>query len=205
MLHILCALKHEAKPIIKRYQLLHAGSALGFTTYSNKDSGVSLTVTGVGKQLAADGTEFAADFHEAREHDAWLNIGIAGHRSVPIGTLVLANKITDVESQQVWYPHCPFPTSLDTLPLTTVAQPLVAYLEHDMIDMEAAGFYRSACRIVSLDLIHALKIISDNEAHPPAKISKQSVLDLFAANLAEIDRLVMQLRLHSEVSATAKP
>ena len=201
MLHIICALKHEARLIIERYQLVHDGAALTFTTYSNKDKGISLTVTGVGKQAAAEGTQFAADFHEAREHDAWLNIGIAGHRNQPIGKPLLASRVTEAQERQIWYPQLSFPTSLDTLPLTTLAQPAAAYLEHDMMDMEAAGFFRSACRHAPLDLIHSLKIISDNEEHPSEKISKQSVLDLFNANLAEIDKLVTQLRLCSKASS----
>ena len=196
MLHMLSALKHEARPIIEHYRLEHDGGARPFTSYRNNE--ISLTITGVGKQAAMEGTRFAAEYYHAGDRDAWLNIGIAGHRSLPIGTLVLANKITDSESQQVWYPRLPFPTSLDTLPLTTVNAPEVDYKDNDMIDMEAAGFYRSACRIGSLDLIHALKIISDNEAHPSARISKQSVLDFFDANLMEIDKLVTQLQLHSE-------
>jgi nucleoside phosphorylase len=193
MLHILCALKHEARPIIEHYRLIHDGSVLSFITYCNDNEAITLTITGVGKHAAAEGTRFVADFYHAGANDAWLNVGIAGHKRMPIGTLALANKITDAESQQVWYPRLPFPTSLNTLPLTTVNEPEVDYEDNDMIDMEAAGFFRCASEHAAPGLIHCLKIISDNEAHRTDQISKQTIRELISSNIPEIENYIMRL------------
>jgi len=203
MLHIICALKHEARPIIEHYRLVHDGGARLYTSYRNDN--ISLTITGIGKQAAAAGTQFTAEYFPVTESDAWLNIGIAGHKNLAIGTAVLASRVTDAADGSIWHPKIQFQTTLPALPLITLDQPSTSYPDNDMADMEAAGFFRSACRHAALDLIQSLKIISDNEAHPPAKISKQLVMDLVGANMVAIDKLVTQLRLCSEQSATTAP
>lgn len=200
MLHITCALKHEAKPIIEQFELFHDGSASLFSTCINRNKGISLTVTGVGKIAAASATVFAIMHHGAAATDAWLNLGIAGHTSLPIGTAVLANRIINSSNGNAWYPQIHFKTSLESRGLRTMDKPSLDY-EDDMFDMEAAGFYNSASRLGSTDLIHCLKIISDNDANPPKEISKRTITELIENSLPEISNVISNLQACSEKAA----
>jgi nucleoside phosphorylase len=201
MLHILCALRHEARPIIDHYRLAHDGSARLFASYRNRQDGITLTVAGVGRQSAAAATQFAASHYHAGTGDLWLNIGIAGHRSLPIGTPVLASRVVDAADGRCWRPRITFQTRLQRLPLITAENPAAEYPDEAMVDMEAAGFYRSACLVSSMDTILCLKIISDNAAHSTNRISRRSVRELITSNLAAVDTLIKQVYGHAVTAA----
>ena len=203
MINIICALKHEARPIIDHFQLVHDGSSRSYTAYRNDKEGILLIITGTGKNAAALGTLYSIDYCRPDTSGIWLNIGIAGHKSLPIGTPVLADRITDYATGEIWQPHITFPTDLGTLPLLTVTEPSADYPDDDMIDMEASGFYSSACNIAPQDRIHCLKIISDNTLTSLRDINKRMIIDLISVNISTIENLILQLRTCSEKSATA--
>lgn len=193
MVNIICALSHEARPLIAHFRLKQNGLPGLYASYHN--AGISLTVTGPGRMAAAAGTSFAGGHYHKQEDGVWLNLGIAGHRDLPVGTPVLADRITDAIDNRTWRPCFRFPSRLAALPLTTVDQPMTDYRENVMYDMEAAGFYRSASQFAATDRIHCLKIISDNAVSPVEKISKQIVLELISRNLPVIQELLQQLRI----------
>lgn len=197
MLNLICALKHEASPIVDHFQLVHDGPGRPFVTYRDTNGRLSLTITGAGKQAAAAGTRYAIQRFPADPSDAWLNVGIAGHKALATGTPVLAGSVTDYASGQAWHPRIDFNAGLITLPLVTVDQPLTGYPDNAMVDMEAAGFFSSACTIGSMERIHCLKIISDNVLNPARNISKQTVIKLVSENIKTIDVMVSYLHTHS--------
>ena len=191
MVNIICALKHEARPLIEYYRLVHDGSHGVYATYRNAD--ISLTVTGSGRPAAATGTRYAGSHARNTQDDSWLNLGIAGHRDLPVGTPVLAGSISDGGANRVRLPGLRLRTRLATLPLTTLDQPAMDYRDDGMFDMEAAGFYHSARQFAAADRIYCLKVISDNTSHPVEHISKQFVLDLITGNMPVIQELIRQL------------
>ncbi|MEE9552637.1 MAG: hypothetical protein V3V89_06275, partial [Gammaproteobacteria bacterium] len=93
MIHLICALKCEAKPLIQHYHLRHFDNAEGFVIYSNNETNISLTITGPGKVNAATGVSYVHSLWNNRRCDGWLNIGIAGHQSMSAGQAVLAHSI----------------------------------------------------------------------------------------------------------------
>lgn len=191
MVHLICALKHEARPVIEHFLLVHDGSAGLFTSYKNDEKGITLTVTGPGKQAAARATEFVIRHYHVRPEHAWLNLGIAGHKNLDIGTPVLASRITDNNAS--WSPEITFDTGLYTCEINTLDTPSTDYGDA-IYDMEATGYFGSAIRISTPDKIHCLKIISDNTAHPAHNISGKSIRDLINKNIDEIDNLVSRLQ-----------
>jgi len=193
MLHLICALKSESRPLVNHFNLEHRGGGEIFGCYCNENNEISLTITGVGKVNAAAGIMYAASRFEIKDNDVWLNIGVAGHGTLPVGTPILAHRITDAGSGKTWYPQLVLNSPCRSLGLITVDSPSSLY-EHDMIDMEAAGFYSSASRIGTSELIHCLKIISDNELSPPDKVSGKTVTDLITKNLNTIEILIDQLQ-----------
>ena len=197
MLNIICALKHEARPIIAHFRLNHDGSAREFTAYNNE--GISITITGVGKRAAYEGTRFAANHFGTNAGNLYLNIGIAGHKDLATGTPVLASRITDSCSGQVWQPGMLLPVDLRSLPLVTVEQPLDEYPADSMVDMEASGFINSA----PLERAQCLKIISDNALNPAQNINSKKASALISANIAVIESLLSQLRIYSQQATAA--
>lgn len=197
MLNIICALKHEARPIIDYFRLNHDGSAHEYTAYSNDR--ISITITGTGKQAASEGTRFAVKHFGANERNMFLNIGIAGHKDLPIGTPLLADSITDFASGRVWHLRKQLPAGIHILPLVTVDRPRNEYPEHVMVDMEASGFISS----IPPERAQCLKIISDNSLSPPQNINHKMVIDLVSDNITVIDKLLSHLHRCDTQPATA--
>lgn len=192
MIHIICALKCEATPLLQHFGLQHCGGENQFRSYANDQAGISLTVTGVGKINAAAATMHAIHYFKARAQDVWLNIGIAGHRDLPLGSIRLANRIMDAATGEVWYPQILLRTPLSSCTLTTVDAPATNYGDA-MVDMEAAGFYAIACRIGTVEMIHCLKLISDNEQSPPAGLRAKEISVLIADKISDIEDIAGQL------------
>ena len=194
MLHIICALKHEARPLVEHFQLIHDGGSKEFITYGNQVSGLSLTVTGTGLDAAAHGTAFVIAYHNAGVNDAWLNIGIAGHASLPVGTPVLVTRVLSQDDNRTWMPVINFPHDLDTSDLLTVSQTVSEYARGRMYDMEAAGFFQEASASGTPDRVHCLKIISDNRDHPAENVSAVMVRQLITQNLRAIEFVINKLK-----------
>ena len=204
MLHLICALKCEAQPLIKQYRLNHVQDAGVFPCYINPDCGISLTISGIGKVNAAAATSYTYDYFKCRETDAWLNVGIAGHQSIAVGRAVLAHKILDTGNGNVWYPQIVFTVPCDTQPLKTLDKPCFEY-EDIMFDMEASGFYSIASRFATTELIHVIKVISDNSMHPVKKPDKKFFSELVEQQLQIIAQLIDRLiSLSSELAVLHK-
>ncbi|MEE8321559.1 MAG: hypothetical protein V3R68_06955 [Gammaproteobacteria bacterium] len=193
MIHLICALKCEGRPLIQQYGLKQHGNAGRMTTYVSNKNDLSLTITGTGKDNAAVGTGYAHDRFKARSQDAWLNIGIAGHASIDVGQAVLAHRIQDSGSDRVWYPQIVFEPPCRTAELLTLDTPYNNYADK-LYDMEAAGFYMAASRYAGTKLIHSLKIISDNAAHPVHDHAASFVEGLIRDRLEIVDCLLNELR-----------
>jgi adenosylhomocysteine nucleosidase len=59
--------------------------------------------------------------------------------------------------------------------------------------MEGAAFYETSARFSTGELIHCLKIVSDNESSPLHTIQPKSVSELIDAKLTLIDSLLQML------------
>jgi adenosylhomocysteine nucleosidase len=169
-----------------------ADSAM-FRTYSNPDTGISLTVSGPGKINAAAATSYTHEYLNALENDVWLNIGTAGHRSLDVGQIVLAHQIIDVASDTTWYPQIIFTTSCPSRTLKTLDKPSCEYEDY-LFDMEAAGFFATASRVATCELVQVLKVISDNQIRPAGKPDKAMVSELITSQLNTIDSIIDSLQ-----------
>lgn len=186
--HILTALPCEAKPLIAHYQLKRCMAIEPFTTYE-KDN-VTLTVTGIGKVSMAASVAFIHQLVGGIPNSVWLNIGIAGHQSHPVGSAFIAHKITDADTGRCWYPPQPFNTPCESEEINTVSIPLVDYPETCLYDMEASAFHEIAMRFSTGELVQCLKIVSDNTANPAEKITPQHASTIVEANLQTINALL---------------
>lgn len=204
MIHIICAIQCEANPVIRKLQLKKLESSRSFPMFINSNAGISLTISGIGKLNASAATAFIHGKLDTTASDAWLNIGTAGHRSMEPGRALLASRILDESTGQVWYPQIVFPPPCPLQKLKTLEKPSTDY-QDDMFDMEAAGFYTSAIKFSTSELIHCLKIISDNAEHPADKPDKNLCENLVQKNLDIINQVIKQLQLlGKEINVLAK-
>lgn len=187
MLNFVVALSEEARPIIQQFRLKRLHSINAFPVYGNDE--VRLIVSGIGKLAAATATGYLAGIDSAGKATAWLNVGVAGSKSLPVGQTVLAHQIIDAVSQQKFYPTIYFDTDCVTAVVNTVSLPESEYLGDYLYDMEAAGFYSAALRFSSTELIHDLKIVSDNDSFHVDNVSKSDVVNLIEQNMKDITQL----------------
>jgi len=199
MVHFICALKCEAKSLIANYRLKKCTESESFPLFISQDKSTSLTISGIGKINAAAATAFTHAYLQTGKPDIWLNIGVGGHRELEIGEITLAHKIIDQTNQYTWYPQILFSPHCQSMEISSCDQPVTehgsAFLSESVLEMEAAGFYVTACRFATSELVHVIKIISDNKQHSADKISASFVDNLVKNKLSDIDQILASLHL----------
>ncbi len=188
MIRLVIALPSEAKPLLSHYKLKAVEDTRGFKIYQ-KD-GMALVVSGVGKSAAAAATAYLKAMTGNEPDRAWINIGMGGHRELALGEGILADRIMDLASGQTWYPPPVLDVSLSRAAVLTVDRVEEDFEGQWVFEMEAAGFYESACRFATSELVQCFKIISDNRSVPPRWMSTRQVDELIEARLTEIDAVV---------------
>ena len=141
----------------------------------------------------AAGVAYTQALFAVIEHPVLVNVGIAGHKHYAVGSLFLIDKITDFDSKKSYYPPLVFTPTCRTGCIQTVSRPQLVYDLQHLCDMEASAFYETAVRFSSGELIHCLKVISDNELSPAENIQLKQVAQLIAAHVATIEILLAEL------------
>ncbi|GIT25842.1 MAG: hypothetical protein CM1200mP41_18860 [Gammaproteobacteria bacterium] len=85
--------------------------------------------------------------------------------------------------------------------LITVDEPEEIYREGAAYDMEAAGFFPSATRCSSSELVQSIKVISDNPHQSIASVNARLIEELITKNLSKIEQFINRL---SELSIEVK-
>ncbi len=184
MLNLVCALNCEAQPIIKALKLKRIQGKSPFPIY--RAGQTWLIVSGTGRIQAAIASAWLQGRSGPEMSRAWLNVGIAGHASLPVGKGLLAHKVSDGTNRETWYPQLCFRFPGDTAQVTSHDAPDTDYAPGGMHDMEAAGFMSATTRFSSLELIHCYKVISDNPGHPITRINQETTQALISESLGEI-------------------
>ena len=197
------ALPSEAKPIVDYFRLKKDTRFTPFAIYANDD--VCLTVTGIGKNAMSAGVAYTQALFSSDSNQVFLNIGIAGHRSHTLGSLFLAHKITDFESQRIHYPPIIFKPPCPTDSLQTSVRPQLNYDHPHLCDMEASAFYETAARFTSGEFIQCLKVISDNAEIPAENINAKQVSALIAEHLPAFNLVIDEMKSLTNLVATSEP
>ncbi len=199
-IYLVVALPAEAKPLIAHYGLKAHTPAGPFPVFRRE--AMVLVISGVGKINAAAGCAYLHALSGGRADAAWLNVGVAGHAQLPLGEIVLAHRIRDAGSARNWYPPQVLEPPCPTQAVLSVDRPEATYPGTWVYDMEAAGFYATACRFASGERVQCCKIISDNRAHATQQVTAKGVAQLIRARLDVVDTLVSQLdALTAEMAA----
>lgn len=192
MLFIVCALACEAKPIISHFQLQLIENTSSFPLYAN--SSIYLIVSGVGKVQTAAAMGYLLGLTGNPLHSAWLNVGIAGHASMALGSGILAHQIIDRASGRSYYPTFVIDRPVATASVWTVEQPEIHYEGTGVYDMEASAFWSVASRFTTAELIHCYKVISDNRQSGSSYLNKNQVTELISAHLNSIETFIKALQ-----------
>ena len=188
---IVAALPSEAEAIAQRFGL-SCVCEQPFTVYEGTDTCV--IVSGIGAEQSAAAVGFMAGRRTRAERDIWINCGIAGHRSLALGTPVLADKVSAAGVEDTWYPSLLFDAPCRTGEIKTFDRAISAYPQAPCCDMEAAGFMAAATAVAQSECVHVLKIVSDNAQSDLGRITRAFVRELINDNVACLTALVERLR-----------
>jgi adenosylhomocysteine nucleosidase len=166
MLIWLCALHCEAKPVIDFYRLKKHADTHAFDLYQSEN--MACVVSGIGDLNMAAACAWAAARFE-KHKPCWINLGVAGHQSLPLSTVVLANQVYRQGQPQAIYPVPLIPHPWQSLSLISQAQEQTEYHPSAAFDMEGYAFLHSCSRFTPLELCSCIKLISDNAEHPPQR------------------------------------
>ena len=196
MINIVTALACEANPIIQHYRLRKSTQQGGFAVYGNER--ITLIISGMGKFAAASAVGYLQALLNANQEldmghtdsHLWLNIGIAGHKTLDLGVAIMAHRVSDVAATQRYYPCFTFDLPCASAEVISVDQAETAYTTEAAYDMEALGFCAAASRFSSFELIHCLKIISDNQFTSHKHITKHVGEELIGHQLLIVESLL---------------
>lgn len=185
--NIVTALSSEAAPIRDALGLRRV-SMEPFEIYEG--AGLRLVISGVGTLLSAAAVGFVGGRAGASGSDIWINCGIAGHRNLALGTPVLADQVTSPPAGRSYYPSILFDAPCRTGTVSTFDQPVTTYPHEVCCDMEAAGFVTAAAALTHGELVHVLKIVSDNASSDFHSINREQVRALIGGGVACLTALV---------------
>jgi len=188
---LVVALPAEAKPVASWFNLKRVQPETGFPVYRNEH--IALVVSGVGKANAAAAIAYLFARFGCPRDRIWVNLGIAGHDTLPVGSVFLAHRIEDVAGGRRWFPPLAIHAPCDTRTLRTLDQPDFDYRHEEAMDMEASGFYATAIRFSSAELVQCLKLVSDNAEQSGQGIRADEVLALIGSGLDVLDELLERL------------
>lgn len=189
--NLVVALSSEARPLIERYRMVRDRSVRAFGVY--RSDPVRLIVTGMGKVNAAAGTAYLASL-DASANRCWLNVGIAAHARLPVGTGLIASKITDRTAARTWYPPRVVDTAARGVHLTTFDHPVETCPPDTACDMEGSAYYSVAARFDPGELVQCYKIISDNGTGCSPELTRDAVETLVRGHVDPVASLVDSLR-----------
>ena len=189
-MNFVVALKAEAGPLIERFKLAKESAPSPFPLFANDRH--RLVLSGVGKELAAKATTYLRE-RFPQPNQAWLNLGLAGHGTLELGTAFLANRILDDGGENAFYPTQLLDHDLESSALQTCSSPASDYPDPIGYDMEASAFCASASLVSIRELIQVVKVVSDNPDHPVGSFDRSSVGTLIESALPSILPLVDQL------------
>jgi hypothetical protein len=182
MIGLVVALPAEAEPLVRHYRLERCDDA--FRWYRGDD--FALVVSGVGKTAAAAATAYLHGRTGEAPFGVWLNVGIAGHRTRPSGDLLVAHTVCDASSGERWYPARLGGPSLDPVEVRTVDRPETAFDSDAAYEMEASGMFPVALRWSTAELVHAIKVVSDNLSTGLTALTARAVAELVESRLDSI-------------------
>jgi nucleoside phosphorylase len=194
MLIWMCALHCEAKPVIDFYRLKKNTNNNAFDLYQRDD--ITCIVSGIGDLNMAAACAWVASRFE-HGNLCWINLGIAGHKSFPLGTTLVANQVYHTDDAAVIYPVALKNHDLASASIISQPSEQTNYHHDAAYDMEAYAFLHSCRHFTALEFCSCIKVISDNTENPPVR-DKARISQLIADNIKTITDYATCLQQQTE-------
>jgi hypothetical protein len=186
-INLVIALPAEAKPLIRLLKLQRDQVNMALPVY--RQDHFQLVISGPGREAATQGVRYLHSIQPNAEVK-WFNIGICGHGSLELGTLILIDCIVDQQTGRRW--------SLTTTPesihpsgiLTCVDIPQTDYAPEMAYDMESSGFIDAVSSLNQVEFARIIKIVSDNPQHNSRKINGKLIRTLFEQQLESVNAMI---------------
>lgn len=189
MITIYCALYAEAQYLIQHYELKKATESRHFQIFFNEKRKIRLVITGVGKLNATVAMAEISTIYPPAEEDLMVNYGSCAAEGmlmpeegeggqgacVPLGSIIMVNKLTDAESGRTFYPDMIYRHPFTEGEVKTSVHVYTADAgtrdEEQMKmeaagqtahDMEAAAFYEAANFYYGPHQMIFLKVVTDH-------------------------------------------
>lgn len=186
---VVVALMSEARPLIDYFRLKKRCDS-PFTVFSSTQSYVQIVICGMGFISVATAVGFMS---EGDTSQAWLNVGIAGHRFFEVGSCVRVLSHRFEESSRKQFVSQAVPWKGLVAELITLGEVSSDYPDSELIDMEGVGFFTAALHFNNSELVQSLKIVSDNADHSADKLSAQAITELVLQNRQELVEFIERL------------
>jgi len=191
---IVTALMPEAVPLINFYRMnkqpKQAFYHLFQTVSSRQVPDIHLLVCGIGAEKMYQGLE--AYFNKVVQCDQtlYLNFGIAGTLSEPLGTLLWANSIAGKAIN--------VPEDVHNLPFSVHSReaPCKNYRPAVLFDMEGEAWLKciaEKAQQFTPDALFCAKVVSDNQSENTHRIDKNWVINIVHKNIFELDKYIIKL------------
>jgi hypothetical protein len=190
-MNVVTAFLSEAIPLIDELKLKKA-QVPGFPLPLYKNEEHFLTVSGMGCQKVSAAIDHLAKINFTRL-TPWLNVGVAGHGNASIGSAHIVAKCSEQNSPRAIYPPQLFSKIFPTTILRTLNKPSSAYQIDIAYDMEGYGFFKTASKFTTLELIQSVKFISDNPSNPVKKFDKSKVDKIIRSHIHDIIQLINEM------------
>lgn len=191
MLRLVTALHAEARPLIAHWRLKPVADHDAFKVFARDD--VALIVSGIGKAASAAACAYLHLASGGEANAIWLNVGVGGSGAFPVGTAVIAHKIRDRATGTAWYPPLVVDLPLPTGEVLTVDAVERGYAENVVYEMEASGYYATANRFATAELIHSVKVISDGPETVIEEIDARRLTQLIEQHVESLETLIEAL------------
>ena len=188
------ALGCEAHPIREQLALRPVDRSGPFPVYASECKRHWLVRSGVGRTNAAAATMYLHQLLGGVGHIAWLNVGVAGHRDLPLGTARRVHQIHEASTARRFYPTQVFTSPFKGASLMTVDQPQAVMSDDHLYDMEGSAVFELASRLSSQELVSVVKCVSDHGADgstwPDKAVVSQWIADQMPGLLSTADGLL---------------
>lgn len=154
----LAATEVEASALVSRMGLFACGGPLPMFQKGEQ----MLVVSGRGRAKAAAAVAWASARNDDVGGLAWLNVGLAGHRSLAYGEVRGLSSLYDVSTGGQYFPGDEALAGMATMMGATVDRPATTYTLDALYDMEASPFFEIASMLSEPQLIASVKVVSDH-------------------------------------------
>ncbi|MGB0647389.1 MAG: hypothetical protein ACPGQS_09465 [Bradymonadia bacterium] len=149
-----------------------------FAIYTHRERHEWVICTGVGTVAMSMGIGYLSGMMFEKDTCVWANVGVAGARDKSIGSVWGVHKIESPGGTKRLYPGTVPLKGLKTAACRTVNAVESEYPESVLYDMEAFAFMSSVSRLVHIDGLALIKVVSDNRHQSVDNVTGRMIKDL---------------------------